>query len=158
MATFTPEEMKTIAEAPVLVGLAVSMVDLGIISTVPEAAALSKEIAGAATKYPNNSIIQSVFSEAALKSGTVKMEKPEIKPEDVQSGAIVDQAITAINAASTVLSDKATPEEVSEYKSFIYACAEAVANAAGSGLFGSGTKVSDQEAVALAKFKTVLVG
>ncbi|MDX2232396.1 MAG: hypothetical protein NW220_22390 [Leptolyngbyaceae cyanobacterium bins.349] len=158
MANFTPEELKTIAQAPVLAGLAVSMVDLGIVSTVPEAAALSKEIAGAAQKYPDNAVIQSVFSEEALKSGTVKLEKPAIKPEDVESGALVEQAIAAINAAIEFVNGKATEAEVSEYKSFVYACAEAVANAAGSGLFGSGVKVSEKEAAALAKFKTVLIG
>jgi hypothetical protein len=46
---------------------------------------------------------------------------------------------------------------VTEFKQFIYACAEAVANAAGSGLFGSGSeKVSTEEAAALAKIKAAL--
>jgi len=156
-ASFTPEELKTIAEAPVIAGMAVSMVDLGIISTVPEAAALSKEIVGAAQKYPHNSVIQAVFSEEALKGGTVKMDNPNLKPEDVESGALVDHAIASINAALNVVNGKATPEEIAEYKSFIYACAEAVANAAGSGLFGSGVKVSEKETAALAKFKTTLL-
>lgn len=155
--SFTPEELKTIANAPVLAGLAVSMVDLGIISTVPEAAALSKEVVGASKKYPNNSIIQAVFSEEVIKSGAVKFERSEIKPEEIESGALVDQAIAAINAALDLMNGKATPEEITEYKSFIYTCAEAVANAAGSGLFGSGTKVSDKEAVALTQLKTVLI-
>ncbi len=156
-ANFTPEELKTIAEAPMIAGLAVSMVDLGIVSTVPEAAALSKEVVGAAKKYPDNAVIQSVFSEAALKSGSIKLDRPEIKPEDVESGALVDQAIATINAALALMQDKATAAEIIEYKGFIYACAEAVANAAGSGLFGTGTKVSEKEAAALAKFKSVLV-
>jgi hypothetical protein len=158
VANFTPEELKTIAQAPIIAGLAVSMVDLGIVSTVPEAAALSKEVAGAAKKYPNNAVIQSVFSDEALKSGVLKLDKPDIKPEDVESGALVAQAIATINAAIDLMNGNATATEVSEYKEFIYACAEAVANAAGSGLFGSGVKVSEQESAALAKFKAVLVG
>ncbi|MDX2240558.1 MAG: hypothetical protein NW224_07745 [Leptolyngbyaceae cyanobacterium bins.302] len=155
--SFSLEESKTLAQAPVLAGLAVSMVDLGIVSTVPEAAALSQQIAGAAQKYPNNSVIQSVFSEEAFKSGVVKLDKPEIKPEDVESGALVEQAIATINTALALLNGKASSEEITEYKAFIYACAEAVANAAGSGLFGIGAKVSDKEAAALAKFKSVLL-
>lgn len=158
MTTFTLDELKAIAQAPVLTGLAVSMVDLGLVSTVPEAAALSKEIAEAATKYLNNSVIQSVFSEEVIRSGKVKLDKPEVKPEDVQSGKIVDDAIAAINSALALLNGKATPEEITEYKGFVYDCAEAVANAAGSGLFGSGAKVSDKEAAALTKFKAALIG
>jgi hypothetical protein len=157
MTTYTAEEMSTIAEAPMMIGMAVAMADMGIVSTAIEAAAMSKEVAGAAAKYPNNSIIQSVFSEAAMKSGQIKMEKPDIKPEDVQSGAVIDKSIAAASAAITAIGDKATAEEVVEFKQFIYACAEAVANAAGSGLFGSGNpKVSDKEAAALTKIKTAL--
>jgi hypothetical protein len=154
---YTPEELSTIAEAPMMIGMAVAMVDMGIVSTAIEAAAMSKEVAGAAAKYPSNSIIQSVFSDAAIKSGAIKMEKPDIKPEDVQSGAVVDKAITAVNEAVAVVSGQATPEEITEYKQFVYSCADAVANAAGSGLFGSGSpKVSDKEAAALTRIKAAL--
>lgn len=156
VTSFVPEELKVIAEAPVMVGMAVSIIDPGIISTVPEAAALSKEVIGAAKKYPNNSIIQSVFSEEAIKSGTTKLDRPNIKPEDVQSGAVVDRAIASVHAALDVLNGKSTAEEIQEYKEFVYSCAESVANAAGSGLFGSGQKVSDKEATVLTQLKTVL--
>lgn len=153
---YTHQELSLIVEAPMMAGLAVAMADLGIVSTAIEAAALSKEMAGAAKRYPNNTIIQSVFSETAIKSGAVKLEKPEIKPEEVQSGRVVDKAIAAINLALSILNGKATSEEIHEYKAFIYACADAVANAAGSGLFGTGEKVSDKEATALTKLKSSL--
>ncbi len=157
MTTYNPQELNAIAEAPMMIGVAVAMVDLGIVSTAVEAAALSKQLLGAAQNYPNNSIIQSVFSDEAVKSGQIKMEKPDIKPEDMQSGAIVEQAIVAINAALGVLEGKATPEEIREYKEFLYVCADVVANAAGSGPFGLGRdKVSEKEAIALTKIKTAL--
>lgn len=157
VATYTPQELSTIAEAPSLIGLAIAAADLGIVSTAIEAAALSKELAGAAKKYPNNSIIQSVFAEDVLRSGTVKVPKPDVKAEEVESGVIVDKAIASVDAAVAVVNGKATPEEITEYKQFIYSAAEAVANAAGSGLFGTGSpKVSDKEALALTKVKTAL--
>ncbi len=157
MADYTSQELSTIANAAMMTGMAVAMADMGIVSSAIEAAALSKEIVGAAGKYPSNTIIQAAFSEAAIRGGTVKMEKPDIKPEDVKSGAFVDKAIGAISTAVTSLDGKATPAELQEYKSFIYACGEAVAKAAGSGLFGSGAqKISDQEAAALTKIKTAL--
>lgn len=156
MTDYTPQELNTIAEAPMFIGMAVALVDMGIVSTAIEAVALSKQLAQVAQKYPSNSIIQSVFSEERLKSRP-KMEKPDIKSEDIQSGAVVDHAITATNNALGVVAGKATPLEIDQYKEFIYACADAVANAAGSGLFGSGSsKVSDKEASALAKIKAAL--
>jgi hypothetical protein len=157
MATYTSEELSVIANAPMSIGMAVAMADMGIISSAIEAVALTKEIVGAAKKYPSNSIIQSVFAEAVLTSGEIKRQKPDVTAEDVKSGVVVTKAISAVDAAVTAIGDKATPTEVAEFKQFIYACAEAVANAAGSGLFGSGSqKVSTEEAAALAKIKTAL--
>jgi hypothetical protein len=153
MGDYTPEELQTIVNAPMFTGLAVAMVDMGIVSTAIEAAAMSKQIAGAAEKYPNNTVIQSAFAEDVLKNKQVKLAKPEIKADDVKSGAVVDQAIEAINRALAVIESKATAEEVNQYKHFIYDCGESVAQAAGSGLFGSGSKVSAQEAAALEKLK-----
>lgn len=158
MTVYTPQELSTIAEAPMMIGMAVALVDMGIVSTAIEAIALSKQLADVAQKYPSNSIIQSVFSEEVLRQSQGKMKKPDIKTEDIQSGAVVDQAIAAANAALGVVESKATPTEIHQYKDFLYACADAVAKAAGSGLFGSGSvKVSEKEAAALAKIKAALV-
>ncbi|MGF1567234.1 MAG: hypothetical protein ACFCVD_04030 [Nodosilinea sp.] len=157
MSDYTPADLQAIVKAPMMTGLAVAMVDMGIVSTAIEAAAMSKEIAGAAQKYPTNSIIQAALSEETLKSKQVKLEKPDIKPEDVESGAIVDNAIVDINTALQLVDGKAAAEEITQYKQFIYDCGVAVAEAAGSGLFGSGNpKISAQEAAALARFKAAL--
>jgi hypothetical protein len=156
--TYTPEELSKLTAAVMLSGMAVSIVDVGIISTAIEAGTLAQEVAGAAKKYPTNTIIQSLFSDDAIKElkahGGIKVD---VKPDEVKPETAVDTAIAKINSALTVLAGKATPEEISEYKSFIYTCAEHVAQAAGSGLFGSGNpKISPTEAAALAKLKTAL--
>ncbi|MGG6292837.1 hypothetical protein ACQ4M4_00315 [Leptolyngbya sp. AN02str] len=155
--TYSSSELSTLAAAPMMAGLAVALADFGVVSTAIEATAMSKEIASAAQKYPNNSVIQSVFAEEVIRSGAVQLEKPQVTPEDVQSGAVVDQAIASIQSALAALNGKATDAEIAEYKQLIYTAAEAVANAAGSGLFGSGkTKVSVEEADALSKLKAAL--
>jgi hypothetical protein len=156
MSVYTADELTAIATAPMTAGLAVAIVDMGLVSTAIEAAAMSKQIAGAADKYPTNSIIQAAFSQTALKSGEVKLEKPDFKSEDVKSGAVIDNAIAAITAALQRVEGKASAEEIAQYKQFIYDCCNAVASAAGSGLFGSGDKVSAKEAAALARFKLAL--
>lgn len=154
MSTYTPEEIKAIVTAPMNVGLAVAMVDMGIISTAIEATAITKEIAGAAKKYPHNSIIQAAFSEAALKS--TKLDKPEITPDEVKTGAFVESALQTASTVIAMLESTASATEITEYKQFIYDCGDAVANAAGSGLFGTGAKVSAEEAATLVKLKTAL--
>jgi hypothetical protein len=154
MNVYTPEEVKEIVAAPMNVGMAVAMVDMGIVSSAIEVTALTRAITGAAKKYPNNSIIQAAFSDESLRN--TKLDKPDVKAEDVTSGAFVDQAIAQTNQVATMLQDKATDTEITEYKQFVYDCGDAVANAAGSGLFGSGKKVSAAEAETLSKLKTAL--
>ncbi|WP_035994693.1 hypothetical protein [Leptolyngbya sp. KIOST-1] len=157
MSNYTPAELQAVVKAPMMVGLSVALVDIGIVSTAMEAAAMSKQIAAAAEKYPANAIIQAAFSEAALKRDEAKLEKPDIKPEDVQSGAMVDHAIADIAAALTAVAGKASEAEIAEYKQFIYDCGVAVAAAAGEGLFGLGrSKISTAEAATLARFKVAL--
>jgi hypothetical protein len=152
--SYTPEEIKTLIAAPMNVGMAVAMVDIGIVSTAVEAAAMTKEVVCAAKKYPNNSIIQAAFSEEALKS--TKLDKPDVKPEEVESGAYIDKTFAELAQALQVVEGRATTEEVAEFKQFIYDCGDAVANAAGSGLFGSGAKVSEKEAAVLTRLKATL--
>ncbi len=155
--TYTPEELNTIAQAPMSIGMAVALADMGIISTAIEAIALSKELASAAKKYPNNSIVQATFSEAALASGKIHRSKPDVTTADIESGAVVTKSIAAVDRAIATIGTKATPQEITEFKQFVYACAEAVASAAGSGIFGSGEpKISSAEASALSKIKAAL--
>ncbi|HEY9640373.1 MAG TPA: hypothetical protein V6C57_07810 [Coleofasciculaceae cyanobacterium] len=149
--TYTLEESTAVLKAVTLSGMAIAMSDLGIVSTAIEATALAQEVAGAAKKYPDNSIIQTVFSDESLKK--LHLEPPK----DVTPDNVLGAAIAAVNEAVAVLTAKTTPEELAEYKLFVYTAAEHVANAAGSGLFGSGSpKVSDKEMAALTKLKAAL--
>jgi uncharacterized protein (DUF1697 family) len=157
VANYTSEELLKIAGGVMISGMAVAMVDAGIVSTAIEASAMAKEIAGAAKKYPNNAVIQTLFSEEAIKKAKADNPAPiEIKATDMKPDTAVATATTKINEALAILTQKATPEDVQQYKEFIYACADRVANAAGSGLFGSGIKVSEKEAAALSTLKGVL--
>ncbi|WAL61454.1 hypothetical protein [Thermocoleostomius sinensis] len=153
---YTPEELTTLAAAVMLSGMAVSMVDVGVVSTAIEANAMAQEVAGAAKRYPDNAVIQALFSEDAARRAKDQGLKIEVRPEEMKPETAVNTAIDRINAALTILNTKATPEEIQEYKEFIYACADRVANAAGSGLFGAGEKVSPQEAAALDQLRVAL--
>jgi uncharacterized protein (DUF1697 family) len=157
VTNYTSEELLKIAGGVMVSGMAVAMVDAGIVSTAIEATAMAKEIAGSAKKYPNNAIIQALFSEEAIKKAKADNPAPlSIKAEEMKPETAITTATAKINEALAILNQKATPEDVQQYKEFIYACADRVANAAGSGLFGSGVKVSEKEAAALESLKGVL--
>jgi hypothetical protein len=155
---YTPEELAKISGAVTIAGMAIAVVDAGIISTVIEASAMAKEVMAAATKYPNNAVIQAIFSPEAAKEFKENPKlRMEIKPAELQPDVAAATAVTKINEAMAILNGKATADEIKEYKDFIYACCDRVANAAGSGLFGSGDpKVSSKEAAALAQIKAAL--
>ncbi len=157
-AAYTPEELSQLGAAIMASGMAVSIVDMGIISTAIEAKAMAEEVTDAAKKYPDNAIIQSLFSQTAVDQlRTEESFKVEVDSEEMQPAFAVNTAICKIEQALAILVDKATPTEIQEYKTFIYACAERVANAAGSGLFGTGSpKVSKKEAIALTKLREAL--
>lgn len=149
--TYTPEEVATVIKAVTASGLAVAIADIGLVSTAIEATAMAKEIVGATKAHPTNTLIQAVFSEENLKHSSSNPGK-DLTPDNA-----VDMAIAAIQDALAIATAKASPEEVQEYKQFIYATADRVANAAGEGLFGrGGQKVSEKEAVALGKLKAAL--
>ncbi|MEL6397940.1 MAG: hypothetical protein AAFR26_02520 [Cyanobacteria bacterium J06626_4] len=154
MSVYTPTEIQSIVSAPMNVGMAVATVDMGIISTAIEAAAITSQIAGAAEKYPDNSVVQAAFSPESLRKADI--QKPQVQPEDVKSGAFVTQAVTQASTVVEMLQGRATEAEIAEYKQFVYDCGNAVANAAGSGLFGTGAKVSEAEAATLEKLKSAL--
>lgn len=154
MATsiYTPEEVSKVVKATTMSGIAVAIADVGIVSTVIEMAAMVKELVGAAETYPNNNIIQAVFSEESLRKGSVGETPKDVTPENA-----AELALNAINEALSILTPKASPEEIQEYKEFVYSCANRVANAAGEGLFGTGkTKVSQKETATLETLKAAL--
>jgi hypothetical protein len=150
--SYTAEESNVVMNAVMASSMAVAIADMGIVSTAIEMAALAKEFVTATKSYPNNTIIQSVFSQDALQHNPASQIPKDITPENA-----VAKAIAAINAAMTLLAPKVAPAEVGEFKQFVYHCASAVANAAGSGLLGSGTpKVSPSEETVLNQLKVAL--
>lgn len=58
----------------------------GIVSTAIEAVDTLKQIAGAAKKYPIDSVIQAAFSDIALKSRNLKLTSPTLSPKTLSLG------------------------------------------------------------------------
>ena len=157
MSTYPPAELETLRLAPQAIGLAVALVDVGIVSSFIESVALSEQIGGAAAKYPTNSIIQAAFSQPIADNSGKTSDLSNISTEEAEQGVVLERALNHVNTALAVVTGKASDTEITEYKQFIYDCGVAVAEAAGEGLFGRGNqKVSKGEAAALAKIKAAL--
>lgn len=152
LADYSETELDTLRQAAIMSGHAVVFCEFTIVSMGIEIAALGKEITSATQKYPDSPLIQKLFANYTENPEDGKQEPTsEITPE-----RILESALTLIRQALAILSNKATPAEIQEYKQFIYSCADSVANAAGEGLFGTGKKVSQKEATTLRELKTAL--
>lgn len=151
-ADYTETEWKALYLTPIACGFAVAMSDFGIISSAIEGAAMGQELAQASSTYPQNGLIQDLFPASRDAAEQVKINPSELG-ENPQ--ASVDRATALIAEALTILNQK-SPSEIVDYKHLCLAVADRVANAAGSGLFGSGTKVSPEEATAIETLKVAL--
>ena len=155
MSTYTAAELDMLRKPPMATGLAIAMVDRGIVSMAIEFAAMLKKVRGAAQQYPTNSIIQAAFGKDS------NDDRPDPRPEAttsvIESTDLIDQAIERINAALAIVADKASEAEITEYKEFIYDCGVAAAESAGKGPFGRGReKVSEAEAITLETIKSAM--
>lgn len=154
-ATSTPltsDERNRLLAGPLAAALAVMSVDLGIISSAQEAIALGKTLAAAASRYATNPLIAGLFDPEALKAG-LQPERLEVSPEELRDGGLLDRALEEVDGALALAASKGDEATVRDYRQLIMECCEAVAAAAGSGLFGSGEKVSAGEKAALERIR-----
>ena len=156
VSNFTPEELNLIREIIPLTGFAVAVAgNSGIIGTFKEAAATAKGLGDATTKYPQNELIQSLLKDLSQNRPTM----PKYNP--LEAGIqekIKSDALAKTRQVVALLTQKATSQEVTEFKQWILAVSENVANAAKEGAFLGigGERVSAAEKAVLTDLQGVL--
>jgi hypothetical protein len=116
-ADFTTEEWEVIAEGPTNAGLIVSTAERG--GTFREAFAMGKSYTEARREHGASALLDE------LVSGRPEMEKPHAKtPEELRS-----HGLQRLREAVGLLEQKATPEEVEDYRRFVISLANRVAAA-----------------------------
>ncbi|MBE7385895.1 MAG: NAD(P)/FAD-dependent oxidoreductase [Leptolyngbya sp. SIO1E4] len=150
-AGYTVEELLTLATAVTWSATAVSMAETGFISDQLESVVLRQVLAGATSKYPDNPLVHALFGHSAKRQFVLK----QINSSDKTANEVLTIALTAINQAIAILREKATPEELRDYKDLIYAGCDRVARAAGDGPLDK-RRIDPAEAAVLAEIKTAL--
>jgi membrane-bound lytic murein transglycosylase B len=148
----TNDERNKLLGGALSAAMAVMSVDMGIVSSAQEALALGKELAAAATRYASNPLISSLFDPEALKQG-IRPEKLEVTPDDVRNGKVLDRALAEVDEAMTLARSKTDEATANQFAQMIVDGCQAVASAAGKGLFGSGEKVSAEETACLNRIR-----
>ena len=133
---FTPEEWETIREAPTSAGVIVSTAERG--GSFREAFAMAKAFAEARQEHGESELLDALVSERPDVDKTRASSPEELK----------ERGLEKIREAVRLLEEKATPEELGDYRGFVVSLAERVAGAKGD--------VSEPETAALAEIKQAL--
>lgn len=147
-ADFSNEEWTKVLEAPLLAGMGISLLDMGVVSFAKELHAMIKAVVEAKASYTGNPLVQAVIADFETKS----TDAPPAPPEKKNSDAI----LADIGQVVAIVDAKAAGDEARGFKTFLFGISEQVANASGSGFLGFGEKVSDDEKAFLAKLKSTL--
>jgi hypothetical protein len=142
---FSEEEWKLVLEAPPSAGLLVIASDRG--GSVRESFSMAKAYTEARKEHGESELLDEIVS-----------AKPEMDHTRFHSPEELKEAsLGHIKDAVALLKEKATPEEVEEYKKFIVGLANRVAEARKEGFLGlSGERVSDDERSAIGEVEAAL--
>jgi len=129
-ADFTPEEWELIREAPPGAGLLVSTAQRG--GTFREAFSIGKAYTEARKQHGESQLLDELVS-----------AKPEVdRTRHASAEELKEVSLQRLRDAVALLEQKATPEEVEDYRGFVLSLAERVAAAKGE---GGDEPVSDAE-------------
>jgi uncharacterized protein GlcG (DUF336 family) len=142
---FTEEEWKTVLEAPPSAGLLVITSDRG--GSIRETFSMAKAYTEARKEHGESELLDEIVN-AKPETDHTRYHSPE---------ELKEASLKHITDAVELLKSKAAPEEVEEYKKFIVALANRVAEARKEGFMGlSGDRVSDDETAAIAEVEAAL--
>ncbi len=144
-ADFTDEEWEQILQAPPTAGLIVITAQRG--GSFRESFSMAKAYSEARRQHGDSELLDTIAS-----------TKPEVdhtryhSPEELK-----EHGLQHLRDAVALLEQKATPEEVDEYKRFVINLAQRVAEAHKEGFLGlSGERVSDAEREAIEEIAQAL--
>jgi hypothetical protein len=137
-ADFTDEEWKEILEAPPSAGLIVIASDRG--GSIRESFSMAKAYTEARQQHGESELLDEIVS-AKPEMDRMRAHSPE---------ELKEHSLQHLRDAIALLKQKASDEEVDEYRKFVVGLAERVAEARKEGFLGlSGERVSDAERSAI---------
>jgi hypothetical protein len=147
--SYTPEQLFPLANAVSQVVLGVIGVDgSGPISGAREIKAAMDFIREAPERFQDNTLVQALVA-ALNRDDENNPLNSFLALDDMNQDVLLYNLNMALNAVSA-------SDELPGTKEFIYDLAARVAEAAGSGLFGMGPKVSDEEQMLLTNLRATL--
>lgn len=154
---FTPEEWKTLLEAAMMSGLAVTAAEpSGLLGILKESFAASKAVI--AGKGDPDELVKAIEAEFETSEGrTFAKDGFREKLKDAKAADLKAKALETLSQAIAIVQAKA-PQEADAVKKWYYSISEKVAQAdAEGGFLGfGGTQVTDNEKAALSEISSAL--
>jgi hypothetical protein len=144
-ADFTDEQWARLGRAPLVAGLAISFADPGgPIEAIKESSASLKTLLEAARDGGYGAFVQSIAQDVAEKAQRRENPMAGFKPEGRRAREDILDELRAVHA---LLQEKATPEELADFREWLRVAAQRAALAAKEGGFLGigGERVSDRE-------------
>ena len=156
-SNFTPEEWKTLLEAAMMSGLAVTAAEpSGILGVLKESFAASRSLI--AGKSGSDELVKAIEAEFETSEGrTFAKEGFREKLAGAKAPELKAKCLDTLKQAAAILEAKA-PQDAEAVKKWFYNVSESVAKAdAEGGFLGfGGTQVTDAEKAALSDISTAL--
>src|SRR3954462_2609201 len=128
---FTQDEWDRLGRAPLVAGMAISVADPGgPIETLKESSAVLRVLAEAARDGGYGDFVQAIARDVAAKAQRRENPLAGFKPGRRNPR---DQVRTGLRAVNALLVEKATPDEVPEFRKWLKAAAQRAALAAKEG-------------------------
>jgi len=140
-ADFTAEEWDAVLEGPTSAGVIVTTAERG--GTFREVYAMAKAFAEARREHGDSELLDEIASKKPEVDRTKARSKEEVK----------ENGLRRIREAVALVEQKATPEELEDYRRFVLSVANRVAGAKEE---RDGEPVSDAEAAAIAEITEAL--
>jgi len=163
---FTEEEIFLLSTTPAQIGTVMAFAEGSGLGTIKEMYANSKSFANGLKAYPNNEIIIGVLPNIDDLKGSMNKAKEmrkkaveRLKEKDIKSSEdLRAQLLEDSREVASILEQKASTDEASEYKEWAMSIAENVAKAAKEGGFLGigGTRISDSEIKAFAEIANAM--
>jgi hypothetical protein len=144
-ADFTEEEWARLGRAPLVAGIAISLADPGgPIEAIKESRAALKTVLEAAREGGFGEFVQSVAADVAEKAKRRENPMAGFKPDSRQP---IDDILEELRAVNALLREKASPEDLAEFRDWLRTASQRVALAAREGGFLGigGERVSERE-------------
>ncbi|MGD1704978.1 hypothetical protein [Dapis sp. BLCC M229] len=152
-ADFTNSEWELLLQAITLVSMIIISSEFTLFSAVKEVFTFSAEIKHAKLNYQHNQLIYNLLIDASDTEKKTQINEIE-NSENFED--FLENVLEKLKAAVAIAHLKATLKEAQEYKEFLYEIANQIANASGEGIFGTGPKISQKEALVLEQIKKAL--